>query len=97
MQVFGSEAHGRIERLQEISDGRVLVFIEGAANRPGKPSCVHPVGYFAVVNENSPEGRQQIAMLRDAKRNGLAVDIVGTGDCRRWVDSEGISYLGINR
>jgi hypothetical protein len=93
---FASEASGKIEKIQEISDGRFVVFIENAANRIDKPNCLHPIGYFMIANENSVEGKKHIDMLRFAKKNNLAVDIVGTGTCKRWVDAEDINYLGIS-
>ncbi len=93
---FASEASGKIEKIEEISDGRFVVFIEEAANRLNKPDCLHPIGYFMVANENSVEGKKHIDMLRYAKKNNLAVSIVGTGTCKRWVDAEDINYLGIS-
>jgi hypothetical protein len=92
---LASEATGRIEKIENISDGRFIVFIQGAANRPNKPSCVNPVGYFVVANENSQKGKKQIMMLRFAKKNNLVVEIAGTGSCRRWIDAENINYLAI--
>ena len=92
---FASEAHGRVEKLEQISDGRFVVFVKGAANRPNKPACLHPVGYFIIADENSDEGKMQIKMLKYAKKNKVSVDIVGTGTCKRFVDAEDISYMGI--
>jgi hypothetical protein len=92
---FASEATGRIQKIENISDGRFIVFIQGAADRPNKPSCVHPVGYFVVANENSRKGQKQIRLLRRAKKNNLVVSIVGTGACNRFVDAEDINYLGL--
>ena len=72
------------------TDGLVYVYVNGP--RSTAPGCATDT-FWAVSNESSVAGRQQLAMLTMAQAAGKRVTIYGTGACARWPSAEDIAEV----
>ena len=72
------------------TDGLVYIYVNGPRTTP--PGCATDT-FFAVANETSVAGRQQLAMLTMAQAAGKRVTIYGTGACARWPSAEDIAEV----
>ena len=72
------------------TDGLVYVYVNGP--RSTAPGCATDT-FWAVGNESSVAGRQQLAMLTMAQAAGKRVTIYGTGACARWPSAEDIAEV----
>ncbi|MGF6115887.1 hypothetical protein ABIE30_002960 [Janthinobacterium lividum] len=74
------------------TDGLLYFYLSGAAT--GKPGCATAT-YWVIKDENSNAGKRLLAILLSAKMTGQAINVVGTGNCTRWVDGEDVETITI--
>jgi hypothetical protein len=86
-----SNQDGNVAQLRvRATDGLVYAYLDGP--RTTAPSCATQP-FWAIANESSIAGRQQIALLTMAQASGKRVTIYGTGSCGRWPDAENIAEV----
>ena len=78
-----------------LASGTNGVFIYVNIPPSGYPSCATSTAsaYRFVVNLAQPGGASIVATALSAHATGTEVDIVGTGACDVWSDTETINYI----
>jgi hypothetical protein len=81
-----------LRTFRSLGAGIVRVFVNWAAIAPDWTSTREPAGFDASDPAAYPAGAwdRYDAIVRDAKREGLAIDFVVTGGSPRWADGPGI-------
>jgi hypothetical protein len=86
----GTAINSTVGWLHFMSDGLVLVYI--FTGRADTPACATQPTRFAF-NATTPGGKVQLAGLLTAYAAGKRVNIIGTGNCTLFADSETLSYF----
>ncbi len=85
---------GTISNILATASGVVMFNHAGA--RSAAPSCQSSgVPTRWAINGATPAGQAMIATLLSAYSLGKSVQVVGTGACGDWVDTESVSLLQI--
>ncbi len=88
----GSAAPAALTDVFLMSNGVAMVVTPGA--RTGAPACAIVYNRFAV-DATTAAGKAQLAGLLTAHASGKAVEIIGTGVCSAWSDTESINYVHV--
>lgn len=86
---------GKIESLsiREI-DGLVFIYLNGIRTSD-IPNCAKSQPYMIIKNENSANGKRQLALLMMAQATNKTVVVVGADTCSRWIDGEDINIINV--
>jgi hypothetical protein len=90
----GSAAPGMLSDVYLMSSGVAMVITNGA--RSGAPACATVYNRFAV-DATTAAGKAQLAGLLAAFTSGKPVEILGTGACTAWPDTESINYVHVGQ
>ena len=88
---FGRTQTGQVTQvIVRSSDGLIYFFLSTTPD--GKPACATQP-YFMIKDETSAAGKQQLALLMQARATGQAITVIGTGACGRWPDGEDVLVI----
>jgi hypothetical protein len=94
LSMAGSAAPGILSDAYVMSTGVAMVISNGA--RSGAPACATVYNRFAV-DATTAAGKAQLAALLAAFTSGKPVEIVGTGACTAWPDTESINFVHVGQ
>lgn len=75
-------------------DGKVVIILDTA--RTGQPACAVSNATFSI-STTTTGGQAMLSALYTAVAADLAVDIVGTGACSEYSNTESVGYVSLHR
>lgn len=92
---LASDYTGKVESIVVRDyDDLVSIYLKGTRTSD-VPNCAKSQQYMVIKNENSANGKRQLALLMMAHATNSTVVVVGAGTCSRWVDGEDINIIKV--
>jgi len=89
---IGGQSNGLGTIVYILAANNGAVFVQTTSGQIGGPPCAVAVGRF-VVNGSTPAGKAMVAAIYTAYATNSRVNIVGTGTCDVWGDTETILFF----
>ncbi|GGP20676.1 hypothetical protein [Silvimonas iriomotensis] len=92
---IAGSARGQLESVKVSAAGNGLVWFSLYPNETvySRPDCAKEKRTYAIPDENSTIGKQQIALLVAAKDSGRTVAILGYDYCKKRSHSEDVEQI----